>query len=516
MKVQLRKFRAISILALGLMMALAFVPKTTHADTVTSTDFQSQSFSKVIDWYDYVRQYATANGFAPPNSTEHAYIYANYINVGGFQLFSAGLVNVTHNGINFVTIPIQTFFEHYKTPGGKDVITASSFISLVAFRENSTTDVYPNSPDRGDENYASFSLGVNLTALTGHKMPSPVSTAQIIPLTSTDSNHYSWGLKYTNLNAMWWKVNPDPLFPCCLPTTPRGLAQYTELTFNYALAIDPGSKTATLTTSYTIGRVTDLWVISTTPAVHMNSTGTYNLDGTARNSTTVYQFLTAKQFKLSIVLSQKAIVAGTITTNKDDAGASVDNDSSTDVTHTGINTNAADNERAFRADFGVKPQYNLYNYTKDPGESTYSTYNVTARTVNRTGWGGNPVFWFQNAFMGFLPLFVAHVDPALIQQAKSGMVSFTVTDYLYIISYPTWNGYRIVNDPAYTAYFQPASNLGFLTAIFIAVAVAAGIGGVFAFLFRRRRTASIAMTGTTGPSPNQPPGPVTGPPGPTQ
>jgi len=516
MKVQLRKVRAISILALGLMMALAFVPKTAHADAVTSTDFQSQSFSKVIDWYDYVRQYATANGFTPPNSTEHAYIYANYINVGGFQLFSAGLVNITHNNVNFVTIPIQTFFEHYKTPGGKDVITASSFISLVAFRENSTTDVYLNSPDRGDENYASFSLGVNLTALTGHKMPSPVSTAQIIPLTSTDSNHYSWGLKYTNLNAMWWKVNPDPLFPCCLPTTPRGLAQYTELTFNYALAIDPGSKTATLTTSYTIGRVTDLWVISTSPAVHMNSTGTYNLDGTARNSTTVYQFLAAKQFKLSIVLSQKAIIAGTSTTNKDDAGASVDNDSSTDVTHTGINTNAADNERAFRADFGVKPQYNLYNYTKDPSEATYSTYNVTARTVNRNGWGGNPVFWFQNAFMGFLPLFVAHVDPALIQQTKSGMVSFTVTDYLYIISYPTWNGYRIVNDPAYTAYFQPASNLGFLTAIFIAVAVAAGIGGVFAFIFRRRRTASIAIAGTTSPAPNQPPGPVTGPPGPTQ
>jgi len=516
MKLQLRKARAISILALGLMMSLAFIPKTTHADTVTNTDFQSQSFSKVIDWYDYVRQYATTNGFTPPNSTEHAYIYANYINVGGFQLFSAGLVNVTHNGINFVTIPIQTFFEHYKTPGGKDVITSSSFISLVAFRENSTTDVYPNSPDRGDENYASFNLGVNLTALTGHKMPSPISTAQIIPLTSTDSNHYSWGLKYTNLNAMWWKVNPDPLFPCCLPTTPRGLAQYTELTFDYALAIDPNSKTATLTTSYTIGRVTDLWVISTTPAVHMNSTGTYNLDGTARNATTVYQFLAAKQFKLSIVLSQKAIIAGTSTTNKDDAGASVDNDSSTDVTHTGINTSAADNERAFRADFGVKPQYNLYNYTKDPSEATYSTYNVTARTVNRNGWGGNPVFWFQNAFMGFLPLFVAHVDPALIQQAKSGMVSFTVTDYLYIISYPTWNGYRIVNDPAYTAYYQPASNLGFLTAIFIAVAVAAGVGGVFAFLFRRRRTASMAMAGTPSQAPNQPPGPVTGPPGPTQ
>src|SRR6266566_3744229 len=455
MKIQLRKVRAISVLALGLMMVLAFVPKTTIAATVTSTDFQTQSFSKVVDWYDYARLYAAANGFTPPNSTEHAYIYANYVNVGGFQLFSAGLVNVTHDNVNFA-------------------------------------------------------------ALTGHKMPSPVSTAQITPLTSQDSNHYSWGLKYTNLNAMWWKVNPDPLFPCCTPTTPRGLAQYTELTFNYTLAIDPGSKTATLTASYTVGRLTDLWIITPSPGVHMNSTGTYNLDGTARNSTNVYQYVTAKQLKLSIVLSQKAIIAGTTTTNKDDSGASVDNDTSRDVTHAAVNTAASDGERAFRADFGVKPQYNLYNYTKDPSEATYASYNVNTRTVNRAGWGGNPVFWFQKAFMGFLPIFVAHVDPGLVQQARTGMVSFTVTDYLYIISYPTWNGYRIVNDPAYTAYYQPTSSSGILTAIFLAVAVAAGIGGVFAFLFRRKRITSIPVTGTAGPAPNQPPGPVTGPPGPTE
>src|SRR5207247_5015971 len=105
--------------------------------------------------------------------------------------------------------------------------------------------------------------------------------------------------------AMWWKITPDPFSPCCIPTTPRGLAQYTELTFNYALAMDPGSKTATLTASYTVGRLTDLWIITPSPGVHMNSTGTYNLDGAARNSTTVYQYMTAKQLKLSIFSPKK-------------------------------------------------------------------------------------------------------------------------------------------------------------------------------------------------------------------
>jgi len=154
----------------------------------------------------------------------------------------------------------------------------------------------------------------------------------------------------------------------------------------------------------------------------------------------------------------------------------------------------------------------LYNYTS----GTQTNYNVTARTANRPAWGGNPVYGIQNAFMGFLPLFVYHVDPTLFQAARTGMARFTLANYLYIISYPTWGGYKIVNDPEYTAYYQPASNVGFLTAIFIAVAIAAGVGGVFAFLFRRRRQAGMSMIGTAGPAPTQPPRPVTGPPGPTQ
>jgi len=511
MKHLLFRIKALPLIALSLLFLIPAVAfQTANASTVSNGDFQAQSFSKVVDWYDYVRQYAANNNLPAPNATEHAYIYTNYINVGGFQLFYAGLVNATHNG-TFVTIPIQTFFEHFKTIGGKDAITASSFISLVSFNESST-DLYPNSPDRTDTVYASFSLGVNLTAITGHKLPGYVASSQVTPLTQVDSQHYTWGLKYTNLNAIWWRVNPDPFIPTADLVTPRGFAQYSELSFNYALAIDPISKTATLTTSYTIGRMTDLYILSPTPAVHFNATGTYNLSGSQINTQNIYQFLQSKQLKISIVLANKAILAGTIT-NKDDSGASVDNSNSTDVTHTAVNTNASDGDKVFKADFGVKSKYQLYNYTADSSENTAFPYNVNVRTVNVNAWAGNPVFWFQNRFMGFLPLFVANVDPGLIKEAKAGLVNFTVSDYLYIISYPTWGGYKIVHDPDYTAFYTPASNVGLLTAIFLAVAVAAGVGGLFAFLFRKRRVAGIAVSGagTTGPSPTQDPTP-SGPP----
>src|SRR5437660_10656241 len=119
--------------------------------------------------------------------------------------------------------------------------------------------------------------------------------------------------------------------------------------------------------------------------MHMNSTRTYNLDGTLHNSTTVYQYMTAKQLKLSVVLSQKAIIAGTTTINKDDSGSSGDNDNSTDVTHTAVNTPASDRERAFGTDYAVTPQYNLSNQTKHSSQPTYATYTVNTRTVNIAG-----------------------------------------------------------------------------------------------------------------------------------
>jgi len=509
------KIKALPLIVLGLLFLVPLAGHSASADTVSNGDFQAQSFSKVVDWYSYVRQYAAAHNLTAPSTSEHAYIYANYINVGGFQLFYAGLVNATHNGM-YVTVPLQTFFEHYKTAGGKDVITTSSFLSLVSFRENASTTQYPNSPDKNDEIYASFSLGVNLAALAGHPV-TYVASSQVTPLTQVDSLHYSWGLKYTNLNAIWWRINPDP--SAILPwdqNVPRGFAQYNELTFNFALAIDPSSKTATLTTTYTIGRVTDLYLLTTSPVTHLNSTGTYYLNGTkvsTLNAPNIYQYLQAKQFKLSIVLANKVIVASHIVSDKDDSGASVDNSNSTDVTHTSVTTTADDGDKIFQANFGVKSQYKLYNYTADNSENTYSTNYVNARTIDVHGWGGNPVFGFQNAFMGFLPLFVANVDPGLIQQAKAGLVSFTTADYLYVISYPTWGGCKIVHDPDYTAFYTPASNVGLLTAIFLAVAAAAGVGGLFAFLFRKRRTAGIAVSGSgaTGPSPTQDPTPSSPP-----
>jgi len=64
-----------------------------RADTLVREDFQLESFSKTVDYFDYVRAYALINDIPTPSGfqDDHAYLYMNYINTSGLQLFYAGL-----------------------------------------------------------------------------------------------------------------------------------------------------------------------------------------------------------------------------------------------------------------------------------------------------------------------------------------------------------------------------------------------------------------------------------------
>lgn len=68
------RLRVISLLGLGLILVLLTVPSNGLASSslIQNSDFQSQSFLKTVDWYDYVRQYAAANNFPAPDPTQHA------------------------------------------------------------------------------------------------------------------------------------------------------------------------------------------------------------------------------------------------------------------------------------------------------------------------------------------------------------------------------------------------------------------------------------------------------------
>jgi hypothetical protein len=487
----------------------AMIKPSSATDTLTAADFKLESFSKTVDFFDYARAYAASHDKPVPPANWHAYLYQNYINVSQFQLIYSGLINITTAlGQSALTIPVQSFIEHYKTPKGKDVLTSSSFIMLLAFNETPTSTKYVDSPDINDNLYASFTLGFDISNMTGNaNRPALNSKTELIPLTSSsDKLEWSWGMRYTNLTAIWWRMDIDPAHPSYDKNTPVAITTYEELTFMYNLAINATDHTAKVTASYVIGRMTNLWVIYKwvwfiVPIpifAHLNSTGTYYAhNGTQISGETIYQFIERQHIKMSIVLFQNSLVLGQTTMSTfNDKNVT---DAEDDVSGGSITTQASnDNEKIFDTDFGTKASYRLYNYTTDRTETKYNNYTAVTRTVAGEGFAKNPLFSIHVALLRYLPLVVAHIDPSLYAAAKDHMLNMTYADYFYIISYPEYSGFKIAHDPTYTAYIAstavttspPTSGLFGLVLIVGIVALIA-VGAVYVLKKRAPKTQAV-------------------------
>ncbi len=470
--------------AIFLILLFSMSVRTAVADTLTPNDFKLQSFSKTIDFYDYARARAASLGVQAPSANQHAYMYQVYVNVSGFQLLYSGLCNIT-DGQNYITAPVQNFMEHYKTTKGETVLTSSSFIMLLAFNDTANS-IYPNSPDRNDTLYASFSLGLDLNTVFGTAQKPALNTkTTILPMiVSADKLVWEWGMKYNNLTAVWWSMHTDPSNPRYEPL-PVAITTYEELTFTYKLTIDPVSGKATVSSNYVIGRITNLWliqwVILVPVVVHFNSTGAYTPRGVKVLDTTVHQFLEQQHIKMSIVLFQNSLTLNqqtkTTFNNQDVANTELD------VSNGAIVTSAG-NDKIFETSFGTKPKYSLYNATS----GITKQYDAVTRITSRAGFATHPLLYIQVGLLRYIPMIVSHIDPALYEKAKDHITSMNYSDCLYVISYPTYAGYKVVHDPVFTAYPALTTSSGYSPNGFIIIAgiIAAGYAGVV--IVKRRRS----------------------------
>jgi hypothetical protein len=465
-----------------------------RADTLVKGDFQLESFSKTVDFYDYVRAYALVNGISTPPGfqNDHAYLYMNYINTSGLQLFYAGLENITNGGQGAFRIPMQSFILHYKTNNrSRDVLLSSTFLMLMAFNETSDTK-YLGSPDVNDTLWASFSMGFDLSALNA-TLPMLNSKTEPIPLThSADNLQWSWGMKYTNLTALWWRTWIDPNNPHFDNSWPIAITVYDELTFTYNLTLDPAAGKATLTENHVIGRMRDL-LLGRLPFLwwHFNSTGTYWL-GFKTSNDTIYDFLRQNDIKMSIVEFQSSVMADRETYSQTSTGQNV-TDTDTPIDDKSVSTYSADGEKISDANFGSKDTYKLFNYTDDPTETTYETFNATARTAKAQGFAANSgLFVYHIGLMKFLPLVVVHMYPQLFQKAMESVTNMSRANYFYLIGYPTYSGYRIEHDPVLTVYMSAPSSTPtsppFIGAIIVVGAVIAIVVLAMAIVLRRRKS----------------------------
>ena len=477
-------------------MLIGLMAPLTKADTLDRTDFEQESFAKTVDFCDYVRAYATLHGIPEPANFDkwHANMYMTYVNTSGLKLLYAGLEDITTDESAYLRIPMQSFIMHYKTnQNNRDVILSNTFLMLMAFNETSSS-LYPNSPDRKDTLFASFSLGFDLSNL-GQTLQVLNSKTETIPLThSEDKLEWIWGMKYTNLTALWWETWIEPNNPRFRNGWPVGLTVYDELTFTYKLTIDPEKGNATLQENHIIGRMRHLFV-GVIPAlwVYYNSTGTYGMLGRKLSNDTIYDFIQDNGLEMSIINFQTSVMADHETYSETASGQSV-TDTETEVTDTSIDTFADDGEKIFNADFGTKKTYKLYNYTDDKTERTFETHESTTRTAEIAGYAGNGgLFAYHIGLMKFLPAVVIHMYPALFAKAASTIANMSRANYFYTIAYPNYSGHRVEHDPTFTAYIATNADnsgnplpIGVGGIIIIAIIIIAVGIGVAAFRARRK------------------------------
>jgi len=489
------KIPLIVLLIAFLSITLVVIPSSGSADDLLKKDFQEESFAKIVDYFDYARALALLHGLPRIPSYWHAYVYMTYVNKMGLKMLYAGLHNISLADRVFITIPMQTLLMHYRTENNnRDVLVASSFLMLMGFNDTSKS-IYLDSPDRNDTLWASFSVGVNLNQLFPNAtFPAFSSRCEVFPLTpSNDGLTWKWGMKYTNLTAFWITTHITGQNGTSI-SRPWGLATYDELTFNYTLSIDPETHQATITQDHVIGRIRDLWTFWGWFLVwplynHYNSTGCYRY-GAKVSDETVYEFLQNNNVKMSIAEFQTSIMLDRDTYSTSSAGQNVTNNE-VFVSDSSISTYADDGEKIFDASFGVKQTYNLFNYTEDSTENTPHLFNTTTRTTEIGGYAKNrDLYSFHRNFAKYLPLILVHMYPQLYQRAKETITNMTRADYLFLISYPDYSGYRIEHDPVFTVYFATSipSTHPYLGPVVIIAALAAVV--ILVVVLTRRRKSS--------------------------
>jgi hypothetical protein len=507
----LRQANYVFVFIAVVVLAGSSISPALAVDYLRSDDFDEESWSKVIDYLEYVDFYAAMHGKPRPPAGAHAYIYMTYVNQSGVQMLYAGLSNITMGlGALSVTLPIQTFMMHYKTQNqSRDIVTASSYIMLLAYNETEPT-IHPDSPDRNDTLFASFSLGFDLSTVISTDTPSLNSHTEIIPLTHPEANRWHWGMTYTNLTAIWWRIWIDPT-NASYQSVPAAVSVYEELTFTYDLIFDFENNTTQIVSNYVIGRMTDLWVVDTwwfiPVIVHYNSTGCYRLNKSYYSDETIHQFLDNHGISMSMVLFQASALLDHLTESEVDGQNITDNEMV--VSNETITTYADDGERICDVDFGNKSSYTLYNYTSD----TSSEHSAVTRTASKGRFAENPVFNIHTFLMRYIPLVLAHMDEPLYEQAKDNLLNMTYADYFYIISYPTYEGYRIEHDPLYTAYFAATSgalagpNVGGLIGFLILASIVASAMIIAVVVVSKRKRKNMTPALNMRPSQPQPPTP---------
>ncbi len=361
---------------------------------------------------------------------------ASYVNNNDVQAFLLAL-NMVKDENGTGTVPFQLFGMHYMTPEGQDVFISAVLAFLMVFN-----DTYDGSgpgsnglPDPGNEDImyvVPFGVGDALDDV----YPPEVEVQEVEKL---GDGHYRFGIQYRNLYAF---VTPN--FILSMITSTILIAKFSEFTVSYEIKMNKETGEVTAETWYTIGQVTELWGL-------------------------LWGFLPVKldvEKDISNTTGLSVVHFVTVFTSK--YAGPCDN-STGNILNTDINAPLEedivlkvgdDGERAMT--IGTRGAFDLIDEdTDEVVEADQPAMNaiVGAHLVDLL-----LVAWQLGFAAGAMSIFAyalsEHVQDTydspldLCQRSllPANEEGFNAYPLWYAVSFPQWEGYRVVHDPVYTAY----------------------------------------------------------------
>jgi len=357
--------------------------------------------------------------------------YVNYEDVQAFLL----CLNMVENEEGIGTVPFQLFGMHYRTPENREVFIAAELAFLMAFDDtyNGTGPGQNGLPDPGHENVTYvIPFGVS-SALSGAYPPE----VNVHPVQKLGVGHYKFGIQYLNLYAF---VSPNFLASAILRT--GWIAKFSELTIDYEITMDNATGVVKAETWYTLGQVTELWFLLFGIPIPVNPRDIPDTMGIS-----IVHFVT--------VFTSRYQGASANAT-----GTSIDTAINTPVDDDIVLKVGDNGERAMK--IGTRGTFDLVNESSGltvRNDQPALNAIVGAQLVDLllVAWqlgfaaGAMSVFayalsdYVQSQYSGPLDL----AQRSLLPANREGFNAFPLW---YAVSFPQWDGYRVVHDPVYTAY----------------------------------------------------------------
>ncbi len=396
----------------------------------------------------------------------------SYVNANDAQAFLLAFRQYEKDG-HISTLPYQLFGMHYHTRGtgnqNHEVFIGAVLAFLMAFNDtwDGSGPGENGMPDPGYEDVF-YVVPFGVSATFGNT--SYVPTVTPIPAEKVADGHYRFGMRYENLYAKIIAAS-NPLALLLSTAFPLYIAKFSELTIVYDITYDERARTIRAETWYTLGQVTDLWLwgLRVDPRELPDNFGVAAVHYLATFEST---------YPINGAVSGHTIDAG--------IQRPVDED---------LQLMVGDPPRA-AFEVGFRGTFDLIDETTEtPVRQGDAAHNmiVAARPADAllVAWQGE----FSRSVMATM----AYALSGEIQDRYDGPLDlyltgssdFTSARMWYAVSFPRWDGYRVVHDPVYTGYlYEAAPLLGIagLVGLLVLGLLVIGVIAVIAMMASRRRT----------------------------